>query len=607
MSLLKDAIGTFTDLKSALSTSYGREVLGQEAVSITKAGPVLRRLMAARGEADESLVKQLDENARRAPNALAIEMGDERYTWRGLQERSSRLAFVLASRGVRAGDVVALVGMNSPTYVAAVFAIGRLGATAALINHHLDGAALSHAVAVSGAKQALVEERFLETVAARTTHAGQQVALMSYGTEAFEELLAAAPRALVPRVPTRADADYVYIYTSGTTGLPKPCRVTHARSVVGGQAFGTLLFEFRAGDKLYCVLPLYHSSALLLGLGSCVMTGTPIALRESFSATQFWRDVRRYRATAMLYIGELCRYLINTPPCEEERDGRIRVALGNGLRADVWPEFASRFKIENIREFYGATEGPGAIFNLHNRVGSVGRVPARRFARFRLALFDVEREEFIRDAQGFCIEAAPGQTGQLIARLDEQPKSALTEFRGYTDAAATSKKLMRDVFVKGDYYYLSGDLMRRDEDDFFYFVDRVGDTYRWKGENVSTAEVAEVVARAPGVTGATVVGVPVPGTEGQAGLAAITVAEPFDATAFWAAVQELPGYAQPRFVRLMPQLETTGTFKIKKSDLRSAGLNPAHGVGPIYVRTEEAYVTFEDELFARLERGELRL
>jgi fatty-acyl-CoA synthase len=600
-----EKLSSLRDTARDLRRPSVRELWRAELLGLPKALPILPVLLRARGDADASLVAHVLEHAERDPRGLAVQMGDVELSWRALASRASRVAHLLAARGITRGDVVALIGKNSPDYLALLLGGSLVGATVALVNHHLSGAPLLHAVRVAKAKLALVHRDFTGSFAAPSAAFDTPVA--TWGDPAFEELLADAPAHAFPRVVTRADDDFVYIYTSGTTGLPKPCRISHARAVVAGTAFGKLLFEFGPGDKLYSALPLYHSSALLIGFGSCVMTHTPLALRESFSASAFWDDVRRYRATAILYIGELCRYLVNSPPTEAERDARVRVALGNGLRADVWPEFVSRFGIRHVREFYAATESPGAIFNLHDRVGSVGRVPFRRLGRLRLARFDVERGELVRGADGLCIECGSGEPGELLMKLEDEAKSALSDFKGYTDGAATEKKIVRDVFQRGDRWFRSGDLMRHDDEDFFYFVDRIGDTYRWKGENVSTAEVAEVLSRAPGVLEATVTGVKVPGAEGQAGLAALVLEAELDAAAFWQAAQELPNYAQPRFLRIRPTLDTTGTFKIQKTALAADGIDPSRVSDPIFVRVEGGYVPFDAERRAALERGELRL
>jgi fatty-acyl-CoA synthase len=602
---LKGALG---DLGRNLSSPAFRDALRTEFGLVPRAlRHTLPWLLRAKGENDASILKAVLDNARVDPFGLAFEMGDERYTWGALDDKTSQVAHVLSGQGVKKGDVVAIVGSNSPLYLATVFGINRLGATAALVNHNLQGHPLSHAVKASTARVAVVEAECAEVFRGRQDLKSQIEKLFTFNSGDFEDRLAEAPARSFPRVPMGADEDYVYIYTSGTTGLPKPCRVAHGRAVVAGASFGPLFFGFKPGDKLYNVLPLYHSNALLLGTGACVMTRTPMAMRSSFSSKAFWDDVQRYNATAMLYIGELCRYLLNTPPCEAEVHNPIRVALGNGLRADVWEPFQKRFNIPEIREFYGATEAPGIIVNLTGKPGSVGRVPMRRLSHLTVVRYDIDSDDYVRDSGGLCIECETGEVGELMIRLDDEPRSAASEFRGYTDSDATDKKIVRDVFERGDRYYRSGDLMRYDEEDYFFFVDRIGDTYRWKGENVSTAEVADVLSQTAGVRETTVCGVHVPGAEGQAGLAAVVCDGPLDPAELWRVVQELPSYAQPRFVRVLDGFSTTATFKIQKTTLRKEGVDPVAQAGRIYLRQDAGYVPLTPDLWQDVQQGRARL
>jgi fatty-acyl-CoA synthase len=601
--------GALSDLGRNLVASAGfRDALKTEFGLVPRAVlHTLPWLVRAKGERDASILKIVLENAKADPFGLAFEMGDERYTWGALDDKTSQVAHVLSAHGVKKGDVVVLLGTNSPLYLAILFGINRVGATAALINSNLEGHPLSHAIKASGARIAVVEAKCCDAVRSRGDLKGDLEKIFAFNSGDFEERLAEAPARAFPRVPMNANDDYVYIYTSGTTGLPKPCRVSHGRAVVAGASFGPLFFGFKPGDKLYNVLPLYHSNALLLGTGACVMTRTPMAMRSAFSAKAFWPDVRRYNATAMIYIGELCRYLLNTPPVDAEVNNTLRVALGNGLRPDVWGPFQKRFGIPDIREFYAATESPGIIINLTGKTGSVGRVPMRRLSHMKIVRYDVDADDYVRDERGLCIECQPGEVGELMIKLDDEPRSAASEFRGYTDGAATDKKIVRDVFEKGDRFYRSGDLMRYDEEDYFFFVDRIGDTYRWKGENVSTAEVADVLGQTRNVREVTVCGVHVPGSEGQAGLAAIVCDGEFDAAELWRVAQELPSYAQPRFVRVIDGFSTTATFKIQKTTLRKEGIDPVAQAGRLYVRSDSGYAPLTPPVWSEILEGRGRL
>lgn len=546
-------------------------------------------------------------NAKEAPHDLAYEMEHEHLTWSELASVSSRVAHVLAAAGVKPGDVVAFLAENSPFYIASVLGISRVGATAALVNTNLRGRPLSHAIEVSGAKVVLVSDSLEPGLRECTDTCRSLNRILVFDDDPYAGLLANAPATSYPPAPVRAEDDFIYIYTSGTTGLPKPCRVSHARAILAGAGFGPLMYDFRPGDKLYCVLPLYHANGFLLGAAATMIARVPMAMRRSFSASAFWDDVHRYKATAILYIGELCRYLVNSPPHPRELPNPVRVAVGNGLRPDIWPRFKSRFGIEHIREFYGATEAPGFIANISGREGSVGRVPLGGLAGWlRIVRYDVDLDQHLRDERGFCIPCGDDEPGELLIRVPRISAGGL-EYRGYTDESATQKKLLRNVFKKGDQYYRSGDLLRRDADGFYYFVDRIGDTFRWKGENVSTAEVADVITHDDSIDEATVIGIPVPNMDGQAGLAAVVPAGKFSPDRFFRVVSDLPPYAQPRFVRVMSGLAKTGTFKIQKTDLRNDGVDPASIDDPIYVRTGAGYELLTEALWLDVKEGRLKL
>jgi acyl-CoA synthetase (AMP-forming)/AMP-acid ligase II len=584
-----------------------RRVLGGDLGTLfTSARHVLPALVRSKISRQPTLLGLALGHARRIPDQLALEAENERLTWSDVATQTSKLARALADAGVRKGDVVALMGRNTPRYVVFTLAATRAGATMALINPHLSGAPLAHAFKTSGARVALIDEPFHDRVTAEHVQGGR---LFRYGTPTseLERLLAAIDETSFPPVRVKADDDFVYIYTSGTTGLPKPCRISHSRATLAGALYGAVMFEFVPGDKLYAPLPFYHSNGMLIAAGSCISMGVPMAMREQFSARQFLEDVRRYDATAMIYIGELCRYLLAVPETADDRRHRLRVAVGNGLRPDIWATFQDRFGIESVREFYTATEAPGILLNRAGIEGSVGR-PMPLFARlYKLAKFDPELGEYPRDARGYCIPTDANEAGELLIKLPTVSAIPGMQYRGYTDQAASDAKVLTNVFVKGDRYFRTGDLLRRDADGNFSFVDRIGDTYRCKGENVSTAEVGDVLARAPGIREVAVVGLRVPPHDGQFGLVGVVPDQGFDVEAFHRTVRELPSYAQPRFVRVLSSIETTATNKVQKNRIRREGIDPQQVSDPLYAWSESGYVPLTATVYDALKAGTYRL
>jgi fatty-acyl-CoA synthase len=410
------------------------------------------------------------------------------------------------------------------------------------------------------------------------------------------------------RAPAVADRA-LCIYTSGTTGLPKAANVSHFRLMQWSHWFAGLM-DVQPRDRMYDCLPLYHSVGGVVATGATLVGGGAVVLRERFSASGFWKDVVDERCTLFQYIGELCRYLLASPPQAEESRHALRLACGNGLREDVWREFRQRFRIPQILEYYAATEGNFSLYNCEGRPGAIGRIPPFLAHRVPVALvkYDVETAAPARDASGRCVRCAPQEAGEALGQVVSENRA--TRFEGYSEDAASARKILRDVFAAGDAWYRTGDLMRQDEQGFFYFVDRVGDTFRWKGENVSTTEVAGVIAACPGVADATVYGVSVPGSEGRAGMAAVVAAADFDPGELRRAlVTRLPDYARPLFLRIVSALELTGTFKLRKQELALEGYDPARVRDALYIEdaTRAAYVPLDAELHSRLQAGKLRL
>jgi fatty-acyl-CoA synthase len=401
------------------------------------------------------------------------------------------------------------------------------------------------------------------------------------------------------------------IYTSGTTGLPKAANVSHRRLLQWSFWFAGVM-NTGPDDRMYDCLPMYHSVGGIVATGTVLVRGGSVLIREKFSAQHFWDDIVDGDCTLFQYIGELCRYLLNAPENPRESRHRLRACCGNGLRADVWEKFQKRFAVPRILEFYAATEGNVSLYNVEGKVGAIGRIPPFLAPRFPLALvkFDAAAGLPARDADGFCVRCAPNEVGEAIGRISNDASRSGGEFEGYTDAAASEQKVLRDVFERGDAWFRTGDLMRMDAGAFFYFVDRIGDTFRWKGENVATSEVAAAIAAFPGIQEANVYGVRLPGTEGAAGMAAIVADGELDLAEFRKHLaRELPPYARPLFLRITDKIAATATFKHTKSDLAREGFDPAATSNAIYFNdpAKQVFARLGGALFERIQAGKVRL
>jgi fatty-acyl-CoA synthase len=564
---------------------------------------VLPALRLAKSARTAPWLAWLEAHSKRNPDGLFLELDAERVSFSDAWARVRIYAAVLVDSGVERGDVVALIGGNSPSYVLLILAIAHAGATAALLDPELSGAPLEHALSAVQPRLSLAElppySKLCELSRPELTGS-----LLSFGSGQLE----ARAEFAQPLIESRADpsADFVLIFTSGTTGLPKSCRVPHARAGSAATVFGSVAFEFRAGDKLYCALPLHHSGALLVGVGAALVAGVPIALRRKFSAREFAPDLLRYGATATLYIGDVCRALLGTARLPIERELRLRVAVGNGLDAAIWSAFKRRFGVRYVREFYASTEAPSAILNLTGKLGSLGHVPFERRRGFRLARLDSSQTRIARDSKGRAALCAAGEPGELLLRVFPSRKALLGAFAGYTDEAASQARMLHDVFQPGDAYFRSGDVLRRDQNGYFYFVDRLGDGYRWKGENVSAQQVESVLSAALGFRELVVFGVRVPGYPGRAGFAELVCVEDFDAQRFAQAARLLPSHARPCFVHAVSAIERTSSFKLKRRNLDLATLIGA-GSGKVWVRMRDAYLVLTDKLWEDLTSGEARL
>jgi fatty-acyl-CoA synthase len=561
----------------------------------------------------------IDDLADKFGDAPALLSDRERFTYRTLAERSNRYSRWALAQGLNKGETVCLLMPNRPEYMAIWLGITRVGGTVALLNTNLNGASLAHCINIVAPKHIIVAADLAATFATTQVHLATNAKVWSHGDAASDfaridretdglsgaRLLPAERRNLT--IEDRA----LFIYTSGTTGLPKAANINHYRLMLASHGFAGAMGT-TAQDRMYVCLPLYHTTGGVCAVGSVLVNGGSVAIRERFSAREFWDDVVRWDCTLFQYIGELCRYLLNSPPNPNETRHRVRLCCGNGLRPDVWPEFQKRFRIPHVLEFYAATEGNVVMFNFEGKEGAVGRIPWFVAHKFPTAVvrFDVDKEQPIRNAEGFCIACEPNETGEVIGKILNDPNKPSTRFEGYANQTETEKKILRNVFETGDAWFRTGDLLKKDENGYFYFIDRVGDTYRWKGENVATSEVSEAITSFPGIKEANVYGVTIGGREGRAGMAALVVDGNLDLAAFRAHVTtHLPDYARPLFLRIQSEIDVTATFKQKKVDLVRQGFDPTSTGDPIYFNdpASQSFVRLDKGLYEQLQAGEVRV
>lgn len=560
----------------------------------------------------------IDELADRFGDAPALISDREQLSYRDLTERANRYARWARRQNVAKGETVCLLMPNRPEYMAAWIGITRAGGVVALINTNLIGSSLAYCIDIVAPTHIIVAAELADNFASAQPLLATKPKVWSYGEgggfpRLDQEIDALPGDRLAPseRAALTVEDRALYIYTSGTTGMPKAANVNHYRVMLATCAFAGVM-DTRASDRMYNCLPMYHTAGGLVATGSVLHRGGTVVIREKFSAREFWDDVVRFDCTLFQYIGELCRYLVHSPPSENETRHRLRLACGNGLRPDLWAQFKTRFRIPHILEFYGATEGNVNIFNFEEKPGAVGRVPWFVAHRFPIAVvrFDVERQQPVRNAQGFCERCAVNEPGEVIGKIISDPSKPGSRFEGYAGSAQNESKILRDVFKKGDAWFRTGDLMRRDENGYFYFVDRIGDTFRWKGENVSTSEVAEAINSFAGVRDANVYGVAVPGYDGRAGMAAIVCNGACDLAGLHAHLRSrLPDYAQPLFLRIQEAMSMTTTFKQKKIELVGQGFDPSAVSDPIFFNDAQArtFVRMDEALYRRIVNGEIRL
>ncbi|KAK6194722.1 hypothetical protein SNE40_000300 [Patella caerulea] len=538
-----------------------------------------------------TLAKIFGKHVQKYPKKPCFIFEDVVWTFQDVENVSNRVANYFYEAGYRKGDMVALFMESRPEFVCLWLGLSKIGVSAALINFNQRDTALAHSITISNCKAVVFGGELSQAIKDVTQELPKKIELYHTGAMTTNDITPINLDVALERTstypPPKVDQNFkdclFFIFTSGTTGLPKAAIVTHTRYFYMALAI-QFFHHITSEDILYDTLPLYHTAGGILGIGQAILGGTTVVIRRKFSASQFWTDCIKYNCTMAQYIGEICRYLLAQPPRATDNQHKVRVMYGNGLRPQIWSEFQHRFGVKSMGEFYGATEGNCSIVNFDNTVGAVGFLTRIVPALYPVTLIRVDEDtgEPLRDRTGMCIFAKPGEPGELVGKIVKG--NPLREFDGYANKAASKKKIVSDVYRKGDTGFLTGDILVMDELGYMYFRDRTGDTFRWRGENVSTSEVEGILHKILKLQDATCYGVEIPGNEGKAGMAAIVDENnSVDLKGLYQAFQKsLPPYARPVFIRITKTVATTGTFKLKKTDLKKDGFNPSLIKDPVF-------------------------
>lgn len=578
----------------------------------------LKRTTKVAKNPEYTLSHQISDLAEQYGDKPALLSKEQTLTYRGLDNRANQYARWAQAQGVKKGDCVALLMPNKPEYMAAWLGVIRAGGVCALLNTNLTGASLAHCINIVTPKAVIVDADLIDAFNGTVSHLDGEMNPWIYGADGEYSRLDTVLDGLSAAALSGDEVvkfinwdKALYIYTSGTTGLPKAANIIHYRTMAIMNAFAAAT-EATENDRMYVCLPMYHTAGGIMAIGIVLTMGGSVYIEDKFSATTFWDDIVDNDCTMFQYIGELCRYLLNTPVHPKENKHKIRLVDGNGLRPDIWEEFQSRFKIPFILEWYASTEGNTVFFNFDQKVGAIGRLPKWAEKKFvtEIVKYDQDTEMPVRGADGFLVKCEPNEVGEAVSQILDDPSKPAQRFEGYADEVATEKKIIRGAFEKGDAWFRSGDLIRKDEYGYFYFIDRIGDTFRWKGENVATSEVSEALTGYPGIKEANVYGVAVDGVDGRAGMVSLSVDDDFALDGFYDYIcANLADYARPIFLRLQEEIEATGTFKQRKVDLVKQGFDPSAIDDRLLFKDPKkgAYVEMDKALHKQIVDGEFRL
>ena len=570
------------------------------------------RLMTLNRERVGSFGTVIERNAEQFADKIAIKFEGKQLTYKEFNELVNKYAHYFLSLGLKKGDIVDILMGNRIDYVVLVGAVAKIGAVGSLINSDLREKSLTHCIKITLGKVIVVGEECVEAFDSIKNDLGLDDQILCFSPDSgtincpdgYIDLSLAVEKLPITNPSPIVDIDmfdnHLYIFTSGTTGLPKAAYFPRQRMVVGGIYMGQVLGQFTSDDTIYVSTPLFHSNPLAIGIGGTFAAGATLALVRKFSASRFWDEIRKYNATAFIYVGELLRYLLNQPPKPNDADNPVKKIIGNGLRPEIWMEFKNRFGIERIAEFYGTTESFGQFSNLYNFDCTCGYCSGAH----AIVKYDVEEDAPIRGEDGFMQKVALGDAGLLIF-----PVQSDTSFFGYKDKKATDSKIFRNVFKEGDKWINSGDLMKDIGCSHAQFVDRVGDTFRWKGHNMSTTEVEKIFNSFEQVLLSTVYGVQISGTDGRAPMAAFAANIDGDKIDFKGLaellINNLPPYGVPVFLRLKTKLPTTSTHKFKKSVIKKEGFDLEKIEDALYVKVprEANYIPLTKDLYEDILKG----
>ena len=566
--------------------------------------------------------KQWQSLVDKHPNKVVIYFQDEKWTYIQIVSSANKVANYLAcNSNLEVGDSVALIAENCPEFLVLLLALSKLGCPAALINYNLRGKQLIHTIQIASCKAVIVVSSLSDNVKAVEGELSSDIMYYSFcrgeSDTCYKDVIQLSKDS-PETAPTNRDSKITvvstlcYIYTSGTTGLPKPCIVTHLKSSLVGIVFAKII-PLVESDTVYITLPLYHTSGLLIAAGSMLTGGCSMYLKRKFSTSEFWDDCEAHKCTVIFYIGELCRYLLLQPDKPSERDHKVRVAVGNGLRGALWKKFSYRFQIPRILEFYGSTEGYSTLLNLISEPGYIGYllVSLKDIPIFRtfynlnfLARLNPETGEILRSPDGLCVRCDVNEPGEILGVVQKGEKII-----AYLSEEQTMKNIVRDVVTRGDIYSRTGDVVSANELGLITFLDRKGDTFRWKGENVSTTEVESIITSILGLNDVVVYSVAIPGIEGRAGMVAI-VKRDVDLDGLLENMKRsLPSYCVPMFIRLTAAADLTGTFKYTKVNLKKDGFDINIMSDPIFFLDPRCkkYVPLDSEVFSLLMESKLRV